>query len=87
MATARAQQWAEVHLEHVQGEELRRSFICGWNGDESDMGTRTNKKTKAEYGSHSWKSLCAACLNLWGVKHSGWAVGSLCACPVLYDTG
>ena len=68
MATVRAQQWAQASLEHVPGEELRRSVMCGWNGDESNMKTRTNKKTKAEYGSHSWGTLCAACKNLWGVK-------------------
>ena len=70
MAKVAAQQWAQDHLEHVEGEELRRSVMCGWNGDESDMGTRTNKKTKAEYGSHQWFVLAAACAKLWVVKSS-----------------
>ena len=70
MANAAAQHWAQANLEHVPGEELRRSVICGWNGDENDMGTRTNKKTKAEYGSHQWFVLAAACAKLWGVESS-----------------
>ena len=68
MANAAAQQWAQAHLDHVPGEELRRSLICGWNGDEKDRKTRTNKLTKPEYGAHTWKALCAACKKLWGVE-------------------
>ena len=77
MAKVAAQQWAQDHLEHVEGEELRRSVMCGWNGDESDMGTRTNKKTKAEYGSHQWFVLAAACAKLWGVVYCDPAI-----CPL-----
>ena len=68
MANAAAQQWAQAHLDHVPGEELRRSVICGWNGDEKDRKTRTNKLTKPEYGAHTWKALSAACKKLWGVE-------------------
>ena len=68
MANAAAQRWAQAHLDHVPGEELRRSVICGWNGDEKDRKTRTNKLTKPEYGAHTWKALSAACKKLWGVE-------------------
>ena len=44
-------------------------MICGWNGDEKDRKTRTNKLTKPEYGSHQWFVLAKACKELWGVKH------------------
>ena len=68
MANVRAQQWAQDNLEHVEGEELRRSVMCGWNGDESNMKTRANKLTKLEYGSHQWFVLAKACKKLWGVE-------------------
>ena len=68
MATAAAQLWAQQHLEHVEGEELRRGVMCGWNGDESDLSTRTNLKTKAKYGSHQWATLAKVCKKLWGVE-------------------
>ena len=61
-------QWAQDNLEHVEGEELRRSVICGWNGDESNMKTRANKQTKPEYGSHQWFVLAKACKELWSVN-------------------